>query len=152
MRSSISGLIEEHKKISEELKLIEVNFSTRPAGFLQDTLKRFKGLENMTIHGHHKKEDEILFKWMLAQDCNADSSVIERFRKEHDELEVLHKGIIRNLESLVKNTSNSLLITLDIDVTNFIDLYREHIQKEEGFIFLIADGIISANEKKKEAV
>lgn len=152
MRSSISGLIEEHKKISEELTLIEGNFSSRPAGYLQDSLKRFKGLESLAIHGHHKKEDEILFSWMLAQDRNADRSVIERFRKEHEELETLHKGIIKNLEMLLEDPTQSLQTTVEIDAINFIDSYREHIQKEESFIFVIADGIIAANEKRKEAV
>lgn len=138
MKTTISILCKEHQTILDELNLIEKNISTQ----YSELLEKFRHLQKFTIDGHHKREEEILFTWMLKQNPNSDATIIDQIRKEHLELESKQKQIVDNLEKLLSQQFVVPIKTLAFDVQDFIDLYREHIQIEENFIYMIADGLV----------
>lgn len=139
MKTTISILCKEHQTILAELTLIEKNISTQ----YSELLERFRNLQKFTIDGHHKREEEILFTWMLKQNPNSDATIIDQIRKEHLELDSKQNKIVDSLEKLLLKQFVVSLKTLAFDIQDFIDLYREHIQREENFIYLIADGLVN---------
>lgn len=148
MQPQIALLQVEHKHIAHELEEIEALFFGGEEGYLRKTLQKFRKLEASAIYEHHKNEDEILFTWLLSRTKRPDVSVIDHFRKEHDKLESLHKTILRNLEKCLTEGGSMLLSSINFDIRDFIDCYREHMHKEEKFLFLIGDGLMEKDKTK----
>lgn len=147
MRNTISILDKDHKSIKEDLLQIENCLPIQGEKKLTELLRLFKDLERFTTSGHHKREDEILFSWMLEQNSNSDASIIKRIKSEHDELENKQRLIIACLEKQIPGKSGDSLVGISFDIRDFIDLYREHIEIEDGFIYLIADALITSNQR-----
>lgn len=137
MRTILSTLCKEHQAILDQLIQIEKKTTQ-----YSDLLEEFKKLQKLTIQTHHKREEETLFTWMLEQNPNSDATIINQIKNEHMELEFKQKHIAGNLEKLLLDQSTVSLKTLAFDIQDFVDLYREHIHREENFIYLIADGLV----------
>lgn len=126
----LNALSKEHHKILVELdnleRLLNVNFDlSDKASTLYELVKE-----------HHKREDSSLYEWMLNQNETVDRDIVVRMRNDHEDIEIL-------LENMKKEKNEKIL---SFDLKDFIDLYREHVNLEEQFIFQIAKGIIA--EKK----
>jgi len=133
IQTTIGSLLKEHQQIKKELDLLqslmeEKNFPS------QELLKFLNNLKTLTLSGHHEKEEKILLKWMIDQNPNADGAIISKIKKDHQELDAIVQRILERSEGL------------EDELTNFLQLYREHIDLEENFIFLIAKGILAASE------
>lgn len=96
---------------------------------------------HFTFSEHHKREEHVLYKWMLEQNKNADSELIKVIINEHKELELLGKKIAENIQSHLESTPKVSVLTVESDVSYFIARYREHVEKEERFIFAIAEAL-----------
>lgn len=132
IQDTLSSLINEHKKIHAELQELEV--------MVPETLTAIKKIKKLMLLEHHKKEDEVLYKWMINQNPTVDQDIIARILKDHEELETLLQKIEQQADSA---TSDKMMRSLAYDLSNFIDSYREHIDLEEKFIFQIARGLLS---------
>lgn len=135
--STIRNLLQEHKQISHELELLESFIKERNFS-QQEVLKFLTNLNNFTLSGHHEKEEQILFKWMLDQNPNADKTIINKIIDEHLELDGLLKSLVEDINQ------GASIESLKFDMLNFMEMYREHIDLEENFIFLIAKGLLTA--------
>lgn len=135
--TTIGSLLQEHKQISRELELLESFIKERKFP-QQEILGFLTNLNSYTLSGHHEKEEQILFKWMLDQNPNADKTIINKIIDEHMELDGLLQGLIKDINNGVSIDS------LKFDMLNFMEMYREHIDLEENFIFLIAKGLLAA--------
>ena len=146
MKETISLLLKEHKKILEELHLIEEALAKEHATLSTTILEKLQNLKEYTSSLHHKREEETLFKWMLEQNPNADASIINRIKEEHVDLEKRQGTIISDLTSFTKGLAKVSQQSILFDITDFKDLYREHIQREEKFIFEIAKGLLMGQQ------
>lgn len=146
MQDTINVLLKEHKKIIAELNSVEQDITDASVSILPPTIEKLKHLITFTSHDHHKLENDVLLAWMLEQNPTADKSIIDRIRNEHYELEGLQKKILTHIDEMAKNKAKISFKSLTFDIKDFIDLYREHIDREEKFIFQIAKGLI-ANQK-----
>ncbi|GEM_PF-647894 len=135
--TTIGSLLQEHKQISRELELLESFIKERKFP-QQEILGFLTNLNSFTLSGHHEKEEQILFRWMLDQNPNADKTIIKKIIDEHIELDGILQGLIKDINHGVSIDS------LKFDMLNFMEMYREHIDLEENFIFLIAKGLLAA--------
>lgn len=143
VENTLTVLINEHKKILSELsilsELIQEN-SVLPT----KVLSVFKSIRGVLMADHHKREETILFKWMLNQNKTVDQDIIGRVLKDHETLEVLLESINQQTENVSPASPANVTKTLKHDLGNFIELYREHVELEEKFIFQIAKGLVTA--------
>lgn len=142
LENTLATLTIEHKKILTELSVLEgliqdeSNFSTK-------VVPAFKNLKNFLLPDHHKREDSILYEWMLNQNSTVDHDIIDRIRLEHQNLEVLMENINKQVENISQASPAKAVRMLAHDLLDFIELYREHVELEEKFIFMIAKGLLS---------
>lgn len=139
IHTTIGNLLLEHKQINHQLELLE-SFIKEQIFFQQEILKLLKNLNSFTLSGHHETEEQILFKWMLDQNPNADKTIINKIISEHKELDSLLHGLITDIEN------GTPINSLKFEMLNFVQMYQEHIDLEENFIFLIAKGLLAAKE------
>lgn len=146
VEETLTGLIKEHKKILIELTVLE-ELIPEDSSFPTKALSVFRNIKNLLLTGHHKREDTILYEWMLNQNKTVDHDIIDRIRKDHEDLEMLLESINQQAEKFSPASSANAAKFLAHELSNFIDLYREHVCLEEKFIFQIAKGIIAARKR-----
>ncbi len=149
IQTNILILIDDHKKILAELSIVEKSITDDPTHLKPDMIEVLRELKDFTLFTHHKREDDVLFTWMLEQNPNADKMVIKRIRDEHERLETLQRIIFSQIAYLSSDESVIPPKTLVFTVTEFIQLYREHIDVEEKFIYPIAKGLILARQQHR---
>lgn len=133
IEDTLTRLTKDHQKILQELIFLE-ELLMEKTDALDKALLVFKKLRMLLQGDHHQREESVLYEWMLNQNVNVDQDIIARISKEHDELESLMERIGQQVQSTK---------ILAFDLRDFIDLYREHIELEDKFIFQIAKGLIS---------
>lgn len=141
VQDTLSTLTLEHKKIMLELQAIENCVPEHKTNFSPDAIKLLKNLNNLLVVDHHRREDAVLFEWMIAQNPDADRKIIDRIQNDHREFEKLLQSILKQTEELKFSHA------LAYDVLNFVDSYREHVDLEEKFIYQIAKGLLNSQRK-----
>lgn len=133
IEATLTSLTKDHQSILQDLNFLEellMDKSDSP----EKALLVFKKLRMLLQGDHHQREESVLYEWMINQNVNVDQDIITRIRKEHDDLESLMERISQQVQ---------LTKVAAFDIRDFIDLYREHIDLEDKFIFQIAKGLIS---------
>lgn len=138
MNKNIIELKEDHKKVGSSLESIEniLNFTDLET-LLKDLRGQLEFFRDFTCKIHHKRESEVLFKWLTDQNPGSDQQVIARINSEHDELEAQVENFLERVNNFSVDDKSALLS----DVEDFVRMYKNHIDKEEKFIFLIAETI-----------
>lgn len=142
MKEIIKILVEDHQKIANKLSDLDQLLINKSDKSLSDIAQILKFFNDFTFRGHHLREDEVLYAWMRTQNPNSDTTVMDRIKSEHDRLEKMCDQIQKSIESSPKEVILS-------DVKDFITLYFEHMEKEEKFIFMIAEGLGLCGSEKE---
>lgn len=143
LENTLATLTIEHKKILSELSVLEELIQDE-SNYQATVVPAFKNLKNFLLPDHHKREDSILYEWMLNQNTTVDHDIIDRIRDEHHKLEVLMENINQQVGKISQASAAKDIRMLGHDLLDFIELYREHVELEEKFIFMIAKGLLSA--------
>ena len=149
MKDIIKILEEDHKKITKEIYDIENLLNLKPEDSFSRLAEKLSSFRDFTFKGHHLREDEILYAWMRSQNSNSDTVVMDRIKSEHNRLEKLGDKIyaaIQNSLNSAGDTSQQIILG---DLKDFITLYFEHMDKEEKFIFMIAEGLNLGETEQK---
>ena len=149
MRDVIKLLLDDHHKIEEAISKTKTLMALPPEKSFQEINTNLTFFKNFTFGEHHRRENEILYMWMTKQNPNSDTSVIDRIKNEHCQLEELAGKISKAINSHLKKTPDTSVVTILSDLHDFILLYKEHMEKEEKFIFMIAEGL-KLSQKEKE--
>ncbi|MBP9682954.1 MAG: hemerythrin domain-containing protein [Bacteriovorax sp.] len=149
MKEIIEILVNDHKKIADEITRIEKLMTGKPEEYFKQILQSLSFFKEFAFNEHHRREDEILYAWMRLQNPNFDAAVMDRIKNEHTQLEKLSEKIFNALSSYLKKTPICSNVTILSDLNDFIHLYVEHMVKEERFIFMIAEGL-KLNKKEKD--
>ena len=132
-------LKEEHKAVKQALKILEKICKKLDKGenvdpkHLDDLLNF---LRTFVDKCHHSKEEDVLFPAMEKAGVPNEGGPIGMMLIEHD----LGRGFIKGMvegKDFVKNARD------------YIALLTDHIEKEEGILYMIADMHIPAEEQKK---
>ena len=149
MKEIIEILENDHKISAEKIIDIEKLMAADPEESFTQIVTDLTFFQDFTFRGHYLREDEILYTWMRLQNPNSDTAVMDRIKNEHTQLENLGTKILVAIKNHQLNTPDTTNVTIFSNLNDFINLYIEHMEKEEKFIFMIAEGLrLSKNGKK----
>ena len=117
------------------------------AGFFVDAADFAKGFADGC---HHRKEEEVLFKAMVASGMSGDSGPISLMLAEHS----LVRAYARALrEAALKMEAGDALARAAVvfDARSYAELLRQHIAKEDSVLFPLASRAIPAAEHDRVA-
>ncbi len=139
MKKLISELNSDHERIESKLEILaqilsEPDFKNSLSK-IQETLSFF---ETFTFKEHHRREEDVLYKWMLEQNKDSDRELINKIISEHRFLEEIANNLKKEVELALKN-KESKLGKIGADLSYFVTAYTEHAERESSFIFVIAE-------------
>jgi len=144
MKELIVELNRDHELIDRQLEDLEQLISEmdfhRQLSSIQEQMELFYDLSRL----HHKREETVLYPWMLNQDSHSDKNLISKIIDDHRELENLVQEIVKEIVK-ARESESSKLGTLGYEITLLIAKYREHAMRESSFIFLIAESLSEAS-------
>ncbi|WP_127716268.1 hemerythrin domain-containing protein [Halobacteriovorax sp. HLS] len=141
MKEIINQLKDDHIRVNASLDKMEQLIDTPLETSRDELVSEFQFFKDFACKIHHKRESEVLYNWMKKQNPEADKEIIERINEEHKSLESEVNNFIEKITKMAKEEENTILC----DIEQFIRVYKQHIEKEEKFIFLIAQQL---TEKK----
>jgi len=93
---------------------------------------------------HHAKEEGILFVAMTARDMSQDSGPVAVMLREHDEGRH-YTDAFRSAAEQMKTGDASAAADVVRNVFDYVNLLREHIDKENNVLYPMAEQIIPAD-------
>ncbi len=141
MNKIIEELNEDHLKIDQFMTKLESTIagSDYINHLLEIETELISFAENHLI-AHHKKEEDFLYKWMIEQNKNSDKELIRKMVNDHELFEAKAKWIIVEIAKHKSGIKISLA-ELGLEISDFVNKYKEHLNRETDFIFFIADGL-----------
>lgn len=112
------------------------------------THKAIDFLRNFADGCHHAKEEEVFFPTLERHGIPRAGGPIGCMLSEHDEGRRLIKSIESNLDGAAAGESGAVRV-LRSAVHNYVALLREHIQKEDNVLFVMADHVLDSGEQSK---
>jgi hemerythrin-like domain-containing protein len=144
-------LMDEHRLIVKVLDCLEEAADRLDGGddvspeFFLDAAEFVAGFADRC---HHGKEEDILFVAMTAMDMPQDAGPVAVMLQEHDEGRAYTAGF-RSAAEQVKSGDTSAAADIVRNVYDYVNLLREHINKEDNVLFPMADQIIPADSMQK---
>jgi hemerythrin-like domain-containing protein len=93
---------------------------------------------------HHGKEEDILFVAMTARDMPQDAGPVAVMLQEHEQGRAFTAGF-RSAAEEMKEGDEAAAADVVRNVYDYVNLLREHINKEDNVLFPMADQIIPAD-------
>lgn len=139
-------LKDEHRVIEKVLDAMEraLNHNAIDRSFFE---KALDFLRNFADGCHHAKEEDELFPVLEALGMPRESGPIGCMLNEHEEGRSLVRMIDDNLEAAA-NGDRTAVGAVRQAAANYIELLRQHIQKEDNVLFVMADQTLGSKEKK----
>lgn len=97
--------------------------------------------EKFTFSEHHTREENILFKWMKDQNKNSDKELINKIVDDHKFLEKMLIQVRNNVEAFLNKKDVVSVNVIAAELTFFLTMYREHVERESSFIFAVASAL-----------
>lgn len=143
-------LKDDHLKIDESCSRLE-DLIDQPLGknlkLLEQELKFFR---DFITKEHHKREEIILYDWMRAQNPSAQNEIIDNICEEHQKIEDLVRSLLHKLQDFKKD--KGLEATIASEIQDLLFLYKEHIEREEKFIFLLASTFSLSKDHENDLI
>jgi hemerythrin-like domain-containing protein len=142
MQQLINELNNDHELITEKINEMSMFLSLKNfEEILPKLLKSILFFENFTFTEHHRREENVLYKWMVDQNKTSDKELISKIIDDHKSLEKLVKDLRLNIESNLNGNKQVSTVSIGADLSFLITKYREHIERETSFIFVIAESM-----------
>jgi hemerythrin-like domain-containing protein len=138
-------LKEEHEIIKRNLNVLEIacqKIKRNEKVSLDLFKKSVDFIKNFADKCHHAKEEECLFPLLERRGIPREFGPIGVMLTEHDMGRNFVKGVVDGINKNNKKTivENSLA---------YIQLLRDHIEKENNILFQMADSILTENDNEK---
>lgn len=149
MQKLIDELESDHEIILQKMDemscfLEEKNFDKTFPRLLDDLIF----FEKFTFSEHHVREENVLFKWMKDQNKNSDKELINKIVADHKFLEKLLIEIRTNVEAILQKKEVVSVNVIAAELTFFLTMYREHVERETTFIFAVASALCPTEKEK----
>ncbi len=105
-------------------------------------------IEGFADKCHHAKEEDILFVAMTARGMPQDSGPVAVMLHEHDEGR-RYTAAFRSAAAKMKEGDESAIADVVRNAFDCVNLLREHIMKEDGVLFPMAEQVISADAMQR---
>ena len=137
----------EHRVIERVLDILQ-KLTTRPVENLLDHWRKtLDFFSHFADQCHHFKEEQVLFPAMEERGIPREGGPIGMMLMEHEE----GRAYVRAMLSAIPlaETKNEVAKEILVDKAKaYLQLLKEHIQKEDEILFKIADDVIPADEQK----
>lgn len=141
-------LSDEHRVIERVLATVE-RLTHKPASeSLASWKKALDFIRHFADRCHHCKEEEVLFPAMEAHGIPNEGGPIGMMLMEHEEGRSYVRAML-DAVGKIEAGDGSAQATLFAYANRYLQLLREHIQKEDDILFRIADEVIPADEQKR---
>ncbi len=145
-------LKKEHEEIAMMLSIMQ-KITLKVGGGEKLNVKHYEQiidfLEGFADKCHHAKEELILFPAMVSKGIKKDEKCIGLELKQHEEsnefVDSLHKAF-----NVYRKDSNKGALGVFAGLLNYINLLRNHIEKENNVLLKMADEVL--NDKEQEAM
>ena len=141
-------LSQEHRVIETMMDRLENELQSIQAGgaflrpFFDEALDFFR---NFADGCHHAKEENLLFPRMKERGVPERGGPIGAMLAEHDQGRAYLAVVRENLEAAAQG-SPAALLTVQANAEGYIQLLRQHIQKEDQVLFRMARMVLQADD------
>ena len=142
-------LMSEHRVIERVIaslekatQRLEQGGSVQPEFFL-DAAQFIKGFADGC---HHKKEEGVLFKAMVANGMPSEGGPVSVMLAEHEQGRIFTRGMRAAAEKLQAGDESARAAVIQ-NARGYAALLRQHISKEDGVLFPMADRVIPLAEQ-----
>lgn len=147
MKEVINLLAEDHEVITNKIDELYSLLNIEPQDSFPKIAEILSFFDDFTFKHHHQREEKVLYTWMIGQNEKADSGLIQKIMDDHKDFENTSREIKVSIANYLNKNPSATPVSILYDLSLFITKYREHIEREESFIFEIANGLkISKNE------
>jgi hemerythrin-like domain-containing protein len=146
--TATEALKAEHRVIEKVLDALEKLAKTAESSLLADWTKAIDFARNFADKCHHLKEEKLLFPALEERGIPREGGPIGMMLAEHEE----GRGYVRAMAAALEAAAQDPIgarITLRRKADAYIRLLREHIQKEDDVLFMLADGVLGSEEQKE---
>ena len=146
-------LMQEHEVILRVIGVLEIEAGRLAAGqevrpsFFLDAADFIKGFADGC---HHKKEEGVLFEAMTAAGLPAQGGPIGVMLAEHEQGRAFTRGM-RDAANRLAVGDASARTEVVTNARGYAALLRQHIQKENGILFPMADQVIPVSQQAQVA-
>jgi hemerythrin-like domain-containing protein len=137
-------MVEEHRLILRMIDLVEHNTRLAEAGEFDDWqffLDAVDFIRNYADRFHHAKEEDILFKALVANGMPEENSPVAAMLMAHDQ----GREFVRNLEQAALKAMAGEPGQVPVIAENargYITLLRDHIDKEDNILYPLAEKVL----------
>ena len=141
-------LMSEHRVIERVIASLEAQADKLTAGrdvrpgFFLDAASFIKGFADGC---HHRKEEGVLFEAMVGAGLPKQAGPIAVMLAEHEQGRAFTRGMRAAAERLAAGDPAAVRDVV-ADARGYAALLRQHIQKEEGILFPMADQVIPTGQ------
>ncbi|MFQ6003933.1 MAG: hemerythrin domain-containing protein [Woeseia sp.] len=146
-------LEDEHRVIERVLDCLEEGAGRLDGGETVSTdffLEAAEFVAGFADRCHHAKEEDILFAAMTARDMPQDTGPVAVMLQEHEQGRRYTAGF-RNAAEQMKSGDAGAANDIVRNVFNYVNLLREHINKEDHVLYPMARQIIPDNAMQEVA-
>lgn len=143
-------MVEEHQLILRMIALVEKSATLAEAGKFSDWNFILDGavpfIREYADRFHHAKEEDVLFKALVANGMPEKNSPIAAMLMEHDQ----GRSFVRGMESAAQQLQSSgpevvsteAIAALVENARGYAALLREHIEKEDNILYPLAERVL----------
>ena len=138
----------EHRVIERVLAVLQ-KLTTRPVENSLDSWRKAVDFFRLFADQcHHLKEEQVLFPAMEEHGIPRDGGPVGMMLMEHEEGRTYVRSMLAAI-ALVETKNEAAKEILVDKAKAYLQLLKEHIQKEDEILFKIADNVISPDEQKQ---
>ncbi|MBI5199755.1 MAG: hemerythrin domain-containing protein [Nitrospirae bacterium] len=142
-------LSNDHKKVLEKLKVMEQIIKDLKSPNVKNTLLDLEGFFKKEVELHFRKEEEALFP-EIEKFIPREGGPVGVMLIEHEDLYRYKDNLFKGVDFLLKDeNSKEALVLIKENGTNYINLLREHIFKEDNMLFMMADMHLEEDQIKE---
>ena len=138
----------DHRVIEKVLAALERLAKAPEKSALEEWEKAIDFSRNFADKCHHLREERLLFPAMERHGIPREGGPIGMMLMEHEAGRVYVRSMAAAVESAAQDPV-AARTTLRDAATAYVQLLRQHIQKEDEILFQMADGVLSAEEQKR---
>lgn len=137
-------MVEEHKLILRMIALVEKSVTLVERGEFSDLNFFLEGaLPFIRLYAdrfHHAKEEDVLFKALVANGMPEQNSPVAAMHMEHDQ----GRAYVRGVEEAAKRlqAGENAVAELAENARGYCALLRDHIEKEDTILYPLAERIL----------
>lgn len=137
-------MVKEHHLILRMIALLENNVALMEQGRFRNWqffLDAVDFIRNYADRFHHAKEEDVLFVELINNGMPEKQSPIEAMHIEHDQGRAFVRNMAAAAEKALAAEAGQIAIIAE-NANGYIDLLREHIDKEDTVLYPLAERIL----------